>query len=217
MRRLKRRSDHDFDALGVAAASPSGRVRRHQELLVRGGGRPPKRTSPKALREIGGAGVFTFGDSVTTRQRGDVRHRRFGQCFGDEQVLLCVERRNCRTLALLLNPSVTSSAGSSFAGLGSTPRSCWTVLAYSDRVSRRSGVGVIAEVGQAASLPSPPLAPAPPPPAPVPVPAPVPLELVPPVVPAPLDVPAGSEPPAPGLLAPLHPAAMASTRALTRN
>src|SRR4030095_7869373 len=57
--------------------------------------------------------------------------------------------------ALLLNPSVTSSAGRSLGAVEVTLSRFLTVFAYSNLVSRRSGVGVMAVVGQVASTPVP--------------------------------------------------------------
>ena len=98
----------------------------------------------------------------------------FSACSGD----------TVRTPALLLKPSVTSSAGRSFTGVASTFSRFLTVFAYSNRVSRRSGVGVIAVVGQAANVPVvPPVPVVVTPPAPV---LPVPVTVVLPLPPAPV-------------------------------
>src|SRR3954452_4577948 len=56
--------------------------------------------------------------------------------------------------ALLLNPSVTSSAGRSFTGAVSTFKRFLTVFAYSNFVNRRSGVGATAVDGQASAVPT---------------------------------------------------------------
>src|SRR6185436_3694381 len=64
-----------------------------------------------------------------------------------------------RMPALLLNPSLTSSAGRSFTGAVSTFSRFFTVFAYSNLVRRRSGVGVTVVVGQLATEPVPPALP----------------------------------------------------------
>ena len=182
-------------------------------LLVRwrssGGGR---RAARRRLGEVQRAGV----SRRARRCRSVVSAGRFcdgclGQRLGDQHVLLGVQRRHGQDAGVVVEP-VGDLVGGQVRRPAPDRRSAGscTVFAYSNRVRRRSGVGVITVVGQAARSPS---SPAAPPPAPTPVlPAvPAPLDVPPPPVVAPLPALPGPPPPAPPTT-PVQPAARARTR-----